>query len=45
VSLLSVDLQEHLADAQSRALVMRHNDFDLCHIGQCCPTGTMSPPI
>src|SRR5206468_12525488 len=31
--LISVDLQEHVADAQSRALVMGDDDLDLFHVG------------
>jgi hypothetical protein len=33
--LISVDLQEHVADAQGRALVMRHDDLDVFHGGHC----------
>jgi hypothetical protein len=33
--LVSVDLQEHVADAQGRALVMRDDDLDLLHVGHC----------
>jgi hypothetical protein len=31
--LISVDLQEHVADAQGRALVMGDDDLDLLHVG------------
>ena len=31
--LISVDLQEHVADAQGRALVMGDDDLDLFHVG------------
>jgi hypothetical protein len=31
--LISVDLQEHVADAQGRALVMGNDDLDLLHVG------------
>ena len=31
--LISVDLQEHVADAQSRALVMGDDNLDLLHVG------------
>jgi hypothetical protein len=31
--LISVDLQEHVADAQGRALVMGDDDLDLSHVG------------
>ncbi|WP_446216264.1 hypothetical protein [Micromonospora sp. IBHARD004] len=33
--LISVDLQEHVADAQGRALVMGDDDLDLLHVGHC----------
>jgi hypothetical protein len=33
--LISVDLQEHVADAQGRALVMGDDDLDLLHAGHC----------
>jgi hypothetical protein len=33
--LISVDLQEHVADAQGRALVMGHDDLDVFHGGHC----------
>jgi hypothetical protein len=33
--LIGVDLQEHVADAQRRALVMGHDDLDLLHAGHC----------
>jgi hypothetical protein len=33
--LIAVDLQEHVADAQSRALVMGDDDRDLFHAGHC----------
>src|SRR6185437_5215881 len=32
--LISVDLQEHVADAQGRALVVGDDDLDLLHVGQ-----------
>jgi hypothetical protein len=32
--LVSVDLQEHVADAQGRALAMGDDDLDLFHAGQ-----------
>jgi hypothetical protein len=32
--LISVDLQEHVADAQGRALVMGDDDLYLLHVGQ-----------
>jgi hypothetical protein len=31
--LISVDLQEHVADTQGRALVMSDDDLDLLHVG------------
>jgi hypothetical protein len=31
--MVSVDLQEHGADAQGRALVMGDDDLDLLHVG------------
>ena len=31
--LIGVDLQEHVADAQGRALVMGDDDLDLLHVG------------
>lgn len=31
--LISIDLQEHVTDAQGRALVMRDNELDLVHVG------------
>ncbi len=31
--LITVDLQEHVADAQGRALVMGDDDLDLLHVG------------
>jgi hypothetical protein len=31
--LISVDLQEHVADAQGRALVMGDDNLDLLHVG------------
>jgi hypothetical protein len=31
--LISVDLQEHVTDAQGRALVMGDDDLDLLHLG------------
>jgi len=31
--LISVDLQEHVADPQGRALVMGDDDLDLLHVG------------
>ena len=31
--LISVDLQEHVTDAQGRALVMGDDDLDLLHVG------------
>jgi hypothetical protein len=31
--LISVDLQEHVADAQGRALVVGDDDLDLLHVG------------
>jgi hypothetical protein len=34
-SLISVDLQEHVADAQGRALVVGDDDLDLLHTGHC----------
>jgi len=34
VPLIRVDLQEHVADAQGRALVMGYDDLDLFHVGQ-----------
>ena len=33
--LISVDLQEHLADAQGRALVVGYNDLDVFHGCHC----------
>jgi hypothetical protein len=33
--LVSVDFQEHVADAQGRALVMGDHDLDLLHAGHC----------
>ena len=33
--LISVDLQEHVADAQGRALLMGDDDLDLLHVGHC----------
>jgi hypothetical protein len=30
---MSVDLQEHVTDAQGRALVMGDDDLDLRHVG------------
>ena len=33
--LISVDLQEHVTDAQGRALVMGDDDLDLLHVGHC----------
>jgi hypothetical protein len=33
--LISVDLQEHAADAQGRALVVGDDDLDLLHTGHC----------
>ena len=33
--LISVDLQEHVADAQGRALVMGHDDLDVFHGCHC----------
>src|SRR5260370_18661239 len=33
VRLISVDLQEHIADAQGRAIVMGDDDLDLLHAG------------
>jgi hypothetical protein len=33
--LISVDLQEHIADAQGRALVVGDDDLDLFHVGHC----------
>src|SRR6185437_13633234 len=32
--LISVDLQEHVADAQGRAFVVGDDDLDLLHVGQ-----------
>jgi hypothetical protein len=34
--LIRVDLQEHVTDAQGRALGMGHNDLDLPHVGDYC---------
>ena len=31
--LISIDLQEHVADAQGRALAMGDDDLDLLHVG------------
>jgi hypothetical protein len=31
--MITVDLQEHVADAQRRALVMGNDDLDLVHVG------------
>jgi hypothetical protein len=33
--LISVDLEEHVADAHRRALVMGHDDLDVFHGGHC----------
>jgi hypothetical protein len=33
VCLISVDLQEHVAAAQGRALVMGDDDLDFLHVG------------
>jgi len=30
---IGIDLQEHVADAHGRALVMGHDDLNLVHIG------------
>jgi hypothetical protein len=34
--LIRVDLQEHVPDAQGRALVMGDDDLDLSHAGDYC---------
>ena len=43
--LVSVDLQEHLADAERRAVVVGDDDLDLIHVGHCSGRATMSPPV
>jgi len=43
---ISVDLQEHGADAQGRALTMGDDDLDLFHAGQCHPmTAGLAPGL
>jgi hypothetical protein len=38
--LIGVDLEEHVADAQGRALVVGHDDLDLRHAGHLGGTNT-----